>query len=427
MIRVLILAYDFTPLASAGAQRPYSWFRYLKDYQVYPVIVTRHWDDVSVDARSFVKASESEETIIDVSEPGTIIRTPYFPNFRDKLILKYGENKWKLLRKILSFILSVLKFYFIKFDNTIRIFHAADSYLKSNKCDFIIATGEPFVLFKHAFILSRKHNIPYVLDYRDGWTDSIDLTVNQKKFRLLNKLLFRHLEKKYLKGAAFITVASSSYINRLKNIYNNKFFEILNGYFEEDYLDLKIKKNSQFTVTYSGKIYQFQPLEEFLEVLNKMSEYFPGQKIKINFIGGVNDEVLIRRIKKYLLQSELEIVLLPRLNYKKYAGFICASDLLLLLSDDTGGWLNAKLFDYLAARKNIVLFKSDNNIMHQIISDCYAGYICNDTNELFYRLKLLFSEYSKDGSLTCNSRGFEKYKRSVQVEKLAKLLIQCVE
>ena len=44
MKKVLILAYDFPPNNSIGSQRPYSWYQHFINNQLYPVIITRHWD-----------------------------------------------------------------------------------------------------------------------------------------------------------------------------------------------------------------------------------------------------------------------------------------------------------------------------------------------------------------------------------------------
>jgi len=41
MKRVLILAYDFPPYVSVGGLRPYAWYRYLHEFDVFPIVVTR--------------------------------------------------------------------------------------------------------------------------------------------------------------------------------------------------------------------------------------------------------------------------------------------------------------------------------------------------------------------------------------------------
>ena len=45
MKKVLILAYDFPPYVSVGGMRPYNWYRYLKEFDVEPVVITRQWEN----------------------------------------------------------------------------------------------------------------------------------------------------------------------------------------------------------------------------------------------------------------------------------------------------------------------------------------------------------------------------------------------
>ena len=77
----------------------------------------------------------------------------------------------------ISYILNILK-YPLNIDTSKTIYYAADQFLKNNECSMIIATGEPFILFKYASSLSKKHRIPWIADYRDGWT------TNQSKINL---------------------------------------------------------------------------------------------------------------------------------------------------------------------------------------------------------------------------------------------------
>ena len=73
-------------------------------------------------------------------------------------------------------------------DHTRELFYEADNYLSKNKVDFIIATGEPWVSFRYAHLLSKKHNIPWASDYRDGW--NTDVSMNEISWGLKNFIFF---------------------------------------------------------------------------------------------------------------------------------------------------------------------------------------------------------------------------------------------
>ena len=86
-----------------------------------------------------------------------------------------------------------------------------------NNFDLIIASGEPFILFKYANKLSRKHNTPWVADYRDGWTtNQEDKTLSFQEKVMLN--FYKRKEANYLKNVKLITTASPSYKIKLSSI-----------------------------------------------------------------------------------------------------------------------------------------------------------------------------------------------------------------
>jgi len=170
--KVLIFAHDFPPLTSIGAMRPESWFNYFKGFGLYPIIVTRNWGSKPNSYLDYYKGSDTNITEIEETEKGTIIKAPFRPNLRDRLIVK---NKFSFFRKILSALLEYFKYRTFFADNTRELYHEADKYIENNKIDFILATGEPWVCFRYAHLLSKKYNIPWSSDYRDGWNTDVSM------------------------------------------------------------------------------------------------------------------------------------------------------------------------------------------------------------------------------------------------------------
>ncbi|UPT66320.1 MAG: hypothetical protein M0D57_17885 [Sphingobacteriales bacterium JAD_PAG50586_3] len=159
MKKVLILAYDFPPYVSVGALRPHSWYKYFPESGIYPVVVTRQWGNKYKSNLDYIAAGDSTNVIEEVGEHGTILRAPYKPNFANRLLLKYGDSKYSLLRKGVSAYYEIIQYLTHKGPKA-SLFYAADEYLKNNKVDCIIATAEPYVLLKYASALGKKHNTP---------------------------------------------------------------------------------------------------------------------------------------------------------------------------------------------------------------------------------------------------------------------------
>ena len=71
--------------------RPYSWYISFKEFNFYPIIVTRQWDIKFGDHLDYISPSKYKNTKVVNSKFGTQIQTPYFPNYANQILLKYGK------------------------------------------------------------------------------------------------------------------------------------------------------------------------------------------------------------------------------------------------------------------------------------------------------------------------------------------------
>ena len=100
--KVLILCNDFPPINSIGAERPFSWFTYFNDFDLYPIIITKNWN---THGNSPFNKSENYGRI-DTNEKGTIIYSAK-SNTLSLLFQKYFGQKLGTLRKSLSCLIKV--------------------------------------------------------------------------------------------------------------------------------------------------------------------------------------------------------------------------------------------------------------------------------------------------------------------------------
>jgi glycosyltransferase involved in cell wall biosynthesis len=426
--KILILAYDFPPFNSVGAQRPYGWYKYFINFNLYPIVVTRHWDENILNEIDCVKPSLKQSVDIEKNNLGTIIRVPFNPNLRDKLLLKYGFNKYNSIRKLITFCYSLLRFVSFKIDNTSNLYFAADNYIKNNKCDFIIATGEPFILFRYAYILSGKHKIKWFADYRDGW--STNLAVNSIPFYriFIYKYLNKYFEKKYCSTSECIFTVSQFAKDQLSELFKNKSINLCpNGFFEEDYEDSSglSQDKEKFIISYIGNIYPYQPLELFLESVEEFIldrkltnvriifyglTFYKSQEDRVlNFSPAINEYIITtQRMPKNLLIRELK-----------------KSHLLLLLASNSVDGSCAKVYEYLPLNRKILLIKNDKGILEKIIDNCNAGYKCSSKREITDVLNIIYDEFCRTGDISQQTINFESYTRKVQTSLMANLILNC--
>jgi len=432
--KVMILAYDFPPYISVGGLRPYSWYKYMNEFGLYPIVVTRQWGNKYGNYLDYISASLSNITEIEETEQGKIIKATYHPNLSNRLLIKYGESKFKVIRRIITAYFEIGQFLFFLGSKS-SIYIVAKEYLKFNKIDIIIATGDPFVLFRYATKLGEKYNIPWIADYRDPWS--------QDKYRSQNSLIKKlnvFFEKKYSSKAIAITTVSSFFKNKIENLISNKPFFILPNGYNPDAVDKAkeiVQANKKLSIAFVGSIYKWHPLGSFLRVCNDFVQRKKVTDFQINFYG-VNAEKEIREMIQFSYRSLIHIVCIyPPMSNELLLQKLAAENVFLLFNDYSNS--GTKIYDYLALKRKIILCYGDDkeanelkkkyynleergsdnkHLQEDIINETHSGIIVKDSSYLPGLLDELYSEFKTNGSITCNSVNPQQFSRKIQVQKL---------
>ncbi len=415
MIKVLILAYDFPPYNSVGAQRPYSWYKYFKQFNIDPIVVTRHWDEGVSSEIDCLKPSNKDTVALEKSALGLVYRTPFIPNLRDRLVLRYGLNKFSILRKMLSVYYKLVEFLAVNQGSRRELYRCAEEVCSLESIDYIIATGEPFVLFKYASKLSKKYNIPWVADYRDEWSNNY----NNGRF---DRLFYGLIEKKILSNVHKITTTAYQFQKRLSELHNKPVELLLNGYFHEKFDDLDVTTTQkEFVISFSGTLYPYQPIEVFAQGFSKFMRDTP-KNVKVRFVGLEFYPEQLGRVKRAFKKHLNLLEFTNRLPHEIALDVLNTSTAFILPADKDHEQVFAKVFDYLALRKTIILCRSDEGILEQIITDTNAGVVCNNAEEVAASLLDLYQKWGKAGVVNCNSSGIEAFSRENQTKKMSRIL-----
>jgi glycosyltransferase involved in cell wall biosynthesis len=423
--KVLILAYDFPPYNSIGAQRPASWLKYLPQFGIDVTVVTRHWEGSISSSIDYIKTSKNRQVVKDIFSNSRVIRVPFNPNLRDKIIIKYGLDRFVFFRKILSLIISILEFKLPNINATYNIYKAAESFLKENKVDLIIATAEPFILFKYAQMLSDKHKIDWIADYRDCW--NYGPLIRNKGFlnRLIGKLMLG-LEKNIVQTSKMITTPSPSYKKPLSEIFKHKKIEVIyngNDFEISNEIDNLLPNNSCLEIAYAGIIYPHQKLELFLDGLVKFMEIHNGVKIKVIFYGLNFYPEMRTRLLDYRPELKSIIEVTDRIPYNEVTRRLKSAHILLLLSNEGADWLNAKIFDYLELKRPILLVKNDKGILEKILDESGVGYKCSNVDDVKENIETLYSIYFLKKKPFIKAKNCSYFTRERQAEIFSSLLL----
>lgn len=438
MKKVLILAYDFPPYVSVGGLRPYNWYKYFREFDIDPIVVTRQWSNEHGNSLDYVAASKTNQVVVEENNWGTVLKSPYKPNLSNKLLLKYGENRFRIFRKAITAYFEFAQFLYITGPKK-ELYKAANNYLKNNHVDAILVTGDPFILFSYADRLSRKYNIPWLADYRDPWSQNIKV----KSYVIIRKWN-EHFEAKIVKSASQIITVSEFLVSKISSLVKNKTFQIMPNGYDPDLIE-SVKEIQPPTdclhIAFVGTIYEWHPWKSVLKVLNSFFIKHPDVKIRLNFFG-VNEQLKIEEhLKTHFPNLIPQIQFSPRIPNIEVLKKLKKSHCTLLFNDYS--ILGTKIFDYLAIRRKMILcYANDSeanelkqthynmeeiegiskNLQADLIRETTSGIVVEDANHLMEVLAQLWTEFNETRNIACDSTGVEAFSRKIQVQKLAKLI-----
>ena len=163
MKKILVISYDFAPLRSIAAQRVNSWVPGLSAYNLKPVLITRTWENNITNSTAYFEPDTSKPTF-ETQDLFEIHRFPLKLNLLDNALLKANQKNWIVLRKALTLCQSIGKWLpGINIDKA-YLYQGARKALEKGEISAILVSGEPFILFKYAYALSKEYNIPFFLD-----------------------------------------------------------------------------------------------------------------------------------------------------------------------------------------------------------------------------------------------------------------------
>jgi glycosyltransferase involved in cell wall biosynthesis len=421
MKKVLIISYYFPPSGFVGGERTYSWYKYLNENAYYPIVITRQWDDNQKDE---TKIAVNNSLSIEKNSIGEIHKLAYKPNLRDKLSAKNGFFS-KLLRKFLTFLeLITIKFSLILCPYKNMYFYASEILNENPDCELLIISGKPFNSFRFGYLLKKQHkNLKWIADYRDEWTTMS----NEFAPFTLEKLIWkldRSFEKKWLSTASFFTTTSQRIINRISDLTQKKGFLVLNGFdVENPVYEDKTDKNT-LRLLYSGTLYRIQRIELMINLIKKINNNLKDFKIELYFIG--IDVILIEkeRVLK-AIGNDNNFIVIDRIPKSELISFYEKTDCFFLTSYEQHiGWLPVKIFDYVAWKKNIILFPSDNDVMEEFIFKTQSGFSVSVTDECENILRTLIKQKKNQGIIKIKHKLEEisKFSRRNQTKLLSQSL-----
>ena len=426
MKKVLIITYYWPPAGGPGVQRWLKFVKYLREYQMEPIIYIPENPQYPI---------LDESVVGEVPEGITILKNKIFePYFLAKFFSKKQTSiissgiiadikKQNPLQKLFLYIRGN---FFIpdarKFWVKPSIEYLSD-YVTKHKITTIITTGPPHSLHLIGLGLKQKHNINWITDFRDPWTQ----IGYHKKLWLSKRSREKHLklEKKVLSGSNHIITTSFTTKAEFEKKTSRPITVITNGY---DVLNQsEVAMDPNFTLSHVGSLLSGRDPENLWQVLRELVAENQGfaEDFKLKLVGAVSDEVVLS-IKKFGLEDHLEVS--GYVSHGEALKIQKSAQLLLLIeinSEETKGIIPGKLFEYMAAKRPILAVGPPEWDVEKILKETRAG-SCFNYDELENLKAQIFRYYElfKQNQLILESENIEKYSRRNLTGKLAQLLTE---
>ncbi|MDD5552188.1 MAG: glycosyltransferase [Candidatus Pacebacteria bacterium] len=383
MKKILVIAYYFPPAAGVGTFRIAKFVKYLPLFGWEPVILT---------VKEKYYKNKDNSLISDFSKKIKIYRTDIM-NFP----INNADIKW-------------LPFLFKDFRKVI----------KKEKPNLLYFTGGPFFQWRLAPFFKRKYNIPYIIDFRDPWF----LDPYEKEKSILRKNISEFLKKKWelliIKNAdkvIFATTNMEKIYRKEYNFYKEKFLSIENGYDPDDYKNVPPKKNSNFSIVYTGKFAHYRDPKNFFKALGKLKNIIDFQFMHI----GEKEKKIEKIIKKERIEKKSLLVGLK--TYKETISHSKGADVLVLITGKSKLESTQKVFDYVACDKPIIAITNKNSAVARVLKNFKKAFVIDDNPEI---IKDAIIKIYKDKTNNV-SFGDQKIMLDYNRKFLTKKLAECLD
>ena len=405
---ILVISYYWPPSGGPGVQRVLKFSKYLKKLGWEPIVLTAKDGDFPVkdhslndDAKTtqayFVKSISLHKLYSWIVGKKTSPTYQLSSSSEDSIIVKF--IKW--IRNNLIVPDGRIGWY----PNAVK---KGSDIIKQNNIRVIFSSAPPYTVHLIARTLSKKHELPWVADFRDPWTDRFYNYENKRLW--LTKLIDSHLERKVINDATALTTVSKT----ISEYYKKTFNVIHNGYDEEDFSLVNKTENNNVVISYIGTMTKSQNPLMFFESIYELN--LKEKKYQIDLIGNIHPD-----IKYYIEAKKYDnfIKIKPYIPHKDAIKKMCESDFLLLVIPNTEknkGIVTGKLFEYIRSMRKIIMIGPPKSDAAKIIAQTNSGR-CFDYSE-----KNKINQFLLKTNLP-SSNNYQQYSR----ENLTKILSHLIE
>lgn len=371
--KLLFITYYWPPCGGPGAIRPVKFVKYLPEFGIEPIILTRK--DIAYHSLDFELGRELKNICVYKTESLDPARILYLLGMHN-----YRPREWQVpIKKALNFPdnkTGWMPFAFIKALNI--------------DFDYIFVTAPPFSTFITGYIVSKMTGKPLILDFRDAWLEFPFMRYENR----LQRNFVAYWEKKVAKFASCIIVVSDNIKRTLLSRsldLADKIFVIPNGYDPEDFP--QVAPPEKFTISYLGTVREERNPETFLMAIQNFirDTRLAPNEVEIKFIGYI-DDVYLKMIKQYPF-----VRILGHLSYHQALREFSTAHLAFITTTGDEFFFPSRQNEYLASGLPIICcgWSEGFRILKEALEQGYPGKIFDydDVTGMKDKIHEIFIQY----------------------------------
>ncbi|MES2555994.1 MAG: hypothetical protein V4604_07585 [Bacteroidota bacterium] len=429
--KILIIAHFYDPCNVIASHRPKSWALALKAAGYEPVVLTRHWKGTENNWNELL--GEDKSPVKEELRDGIrVISTPYKSTFLHKLTQWRVFAKSRIIRVFAEWMGSVFGQIEIDRDVVSNYYHTANELLKKESFSLILVTCNPNNGVKLAAKLSHRNNVPWVADFRDLWDIHVQLK-DQSQVSSVTKARFffvHRFMKKWLRSASHLIVCNETYIPYLNGLLPQLPVTLVKNGFEKDLFNQHPDTTSTdtFTVLCLGTLHLQQDLQTFASGFELFLKEHPTARIRVKFLGAKVNPLVGANIETLFPQEYLTVT---EFTGRKEAvkELQQAQVVYYPVWPSYWGIYPGKIFEYLGAKKTILLAPNDHGILEKTLAETNAGVIADTPRDCANQLSLWYTEWEQTNTLNYNGNDavIETYTREYQATIFVELITQLTD
>jgi glycosyltransferase involved in cell wall biosynthesis len=392
-LRLLVVSHTFPPLAEVGAIRVSQLCRYLPDWGIEPIVLSAQ-----------ERSSETQDYSRPLPAGLRVLRAPMMSTPLDwyasfKRVFGRGESATAperaepsprdrgILRRNFKALLQIPDAHWGWYRPALRM---GRQLLRQEKIDAIYSSGPPWTSHLVARQLKREFGIPWLIDFRDPWADSLPEETKPEWWHRRAK----HMEEDCVSIADVVVgntePLTAAFQRRYAGLDAAKFRTLTNG-FEDLPVPSQRRANSRKLLLHLGSLYAHRRIDTFLMALSELvgSGRLSPQSFEVLFQGETESSYFAEanRLVPQLMQNGC-VRFSPRISSQQASMLLWQADLLLLFQGSHTLQVPAKFYEYLQTGIPI-LAVSEEGALAQAMEATQAGIWVRPADSREIAVKLL--------------------------------------